>query len=134
MKGIISFILLILWVAFVGMGVSKPIVHAGIEVSDKSTCHSKSEPAEQKDDCCKKFHKEDSGEDDCGTGEEKEKDCCNDNNCPRTCCHIQIAFSSETDHESNKKFISTLTHNTHPSPNLPSPFLENSCPPPNDPL
>lgn len=131
MKTFTSSILLILWVVFVGMGVFKPVVHMGSQGSDKGTCHSTNEPDGPKEDCCSKFHKEDSGDEDCGTQEENGKGCCNENNCPRTCCHIQVAFSHETDEEANQSFISSPAHSTHLSPNLPSPFLENTSPPPN---
>jgi hypothetical protein len=119
-------------VAFIGMSANLPMVHVQENDHEVESCHAQTDPSkEEEEDCCSKLAHKKQEEKGCNSDEENKKGCCNENNCPRTCCHIQVAFSNEADLSSHHTGLNNPAHSIHPSPNLPSPYLENSYPPPN---
>ena len=131
MKAFISSILLLTWVAFIGFGTNQPLLHPEKKTPNMKSCHAQKVMAEEKKDCCSKFNSKEPEEKECNADDEKQKGCCKDNNCPRTCCQVVVAFNTDNDNDPNVFGIIDLSHGTHPSPHLPSPYLENSHPPPN---
>ncbi len=132
MKGFIAFILVFIWIAFIGLGANGPMLHDKAIKADHVICLSPVAKASEKEDCCARFHKEETaGKPCCHEDENQKGKCCNENNCPRTCCHIQVAFSSDPDIHTHNTGILNPAHAIYPSPNLPAPYLENLYPPPN---
>ena len=130
MKELISSILLITWMSFVGMSSNMAALHSLEEADETTSCHSSNQKNEEKD-CCTKLHKESNEEKSGGTHDEDAKGCCSENNCPRICCHIQMAYTQDTDHDQKYAGSSNTSHNLYPSTHLPSPYMEHNYPPPN---